>query len=415
MIYLVNRENLQTLKWSFTAKALYIMRAFYYLFIIIVGCGIIPSKLSAQYYQQVPQQSPYGNQQFQNPYNQQAPRQGQFQAPAQQQPPRQAPPAQTAPSQQGQASPKDDKASGIKHMRGVRLNLQFGYLYGEVHELVMAEAGASFPIDSQLDWTMKHTLTTGVNFEVSLASIFFKLNVGVPLTLVESDMVDRDWLFDNPPGGGGPITGLPASAPSHYSFSKTKNEFSINAHTAFGFNLIQKEAPVRFDIGLSFLYMTWAWRATDTQGLYFLDGSGVFGGFRPLPSSGDTVRYRIHYLVPALNIHFAAIWGIYEMDLFLNYSPMAMFFDRDEHVVTNVTSLGFALLGQMAWGRITNRFWITEKIALELGVGGKVLFRANIGSLTQTDNSTGNVTTTANAAGSEYFDIEGFIGVTLEL
>ncbi|WGK68155.1 omptin family outer membrane protease [Candidatus Haliotispira prima] len=302
----------------------------------------------------------------------------------------------------------------LKNQSGISFNVQLGYMYGELEELVMASSSDKYDLDSQLTWKLQDTLNISVGFEIILRKIYLKLGASLPMVLTKAKMEDRDWLFDSFPAGTS-ASKVVASAISHYSASDTENDLSFSAYGMFAINLLEKGRAPRLDLGASFMYMTWGWRALATEGLYYVDDQGAFAGFIPAPSSGNTIDYRIHYLIPAVSVRFSVRWGIYGTEVFLNYSPFTVFFDRDEHIVTKITSDGFGLLGQMVWGGLSNYLWITDNWAINFGLRGKVLFRTSIGSLIQLNSNTGVTTTTQNAAGSEYFDIEGFVGVTLHL
>ncbi len=321
-------------------------------------------------------------------------------------------PDQTDIDPSAQSRAMESSASKPGHQNGISFSAQAGYLYGELQELEMAGSNDKFDLESQLIWKMQDTLSISLSFELLLNRFYMKLGANVPLIMTKAPMEHRDWLFDNPPSGGQALN-LPASAPSHYSTSATVNELSFSIQSLFTVNLLEQNHAPRLEVGVAFLYMSWGWRALDTEGFYLLNSSGELVSDDLRPSSGDTIRYRIHYLVPALSARFAARWGIYEIQALLNYSPMAIFLDRKEHIATRIDSDGFGFLGQMVWGGLTNHLWATRNWSVNFGLRGKVLFRTRLGVLKQNDKNTGETLTTQDAAGSEYFDIEVFVGITL--
>ena len=287
------------------------------------------------------------------------------------------------------------------------LDLQIGYIYGEVRELLMASSDNYDKVDRQLTWKMQDTLTMSASFAAILKQTYFRLGASLPLILTKAPMEELGWRFDQQSGRMSDYSGFA----SQYSLSDTENELSFSAYGIGAVNLFKGFNAPRLELGLSVLYMTWGWRALKTRGLS-LASDGSFEVVAPSPASGDTVRYRVHHLAAAISSRFSFKWRIYGMEVLLNYSPSAIFFDRDKHIVTGVSSNGFGFLGQMFWGTVTNRFWITDNLSMNFGIRGKVLLRTRIGSLVQKNNN-GEKTTRSNAAGSEYFDMEVFAGLTL--
>lgn len=260
---------------------------------------------------------------------------------------------------------------------GITIEPSFGYLFGQVREIVYDSAGESTGGESsyvgnylsELIWELSDVLYAGVSVSENFNNRLY-VNTGIWTAVNKGTgfMNDYDWIYEDAFGTPYVLHDRNDKTDiSHWSLSSVELVNSFVADINISFDILPMRAW-NFSVIAGYKYLTWDW--TDSIIDSYYDGSPD-----AIPVGVNAIDYMVDIHVPYLGIG----GGFYPGENFfidgrIVYSPFTIAADHDHHILRSIHFKDYVYFGQFISAAVKSGWKFNNSILMNIQVLGDYLF-----------------------------------------
>lgn len=234
---------------------------------------------------------------------------------------------------------------------GITIEPSFGYLMGQVREIVYDSAGESTGGESsyvgnylsELIWDLSDILYAGCNVSENFMNrLYFNVGIWTAINKGTGFMNDYDWISEDP--SGDPYTLHDRNGKvdiSHWSLSSVELVNSLIADINLSFDFIPRRDWNLSLIG-GYKFVTWDWTDSLIDSYY----DGVAGGLG-YPAGTDAIDYMVDMHFPYFGIGYGySFRSLFYLGGRFTYSPFTIASDHDHHILRDIHFYDYVYFGQ---------------------------------------------------------------------